>query len=71
MPIYEYRCRACGATTEKLRSMTDADLDVPCACGTADTVRLPSLPMRPAAQTGELPMATGGGCCGGGCGCAG
>jgi putative FmdB family regulatory protein len=67
MPIYEYRCRACGVTFEELRSAGDADAPLTCACGQADTARLPSLIARGPGGD-ELPMA-GGGCCGGSCGC--
>jgi putative FmdB family regulatory protein len=75
MPIYEYRCRACGHTTEELRAPDAADAPVTCPCGEADTVRLPSLVARsaPTGPGAELPMAggggaaAGGGCCGGGC----
>ena len=66
MPIYEYRCRACGASFEELRTADHADAPVACACGEADTVRLPSL-IAPGAAGGELPMAGGG--CGGACAC--
>jgi putative FmdB family regulatory protein len=83
MPIYEYRCRACGSTTEELRPLGDADVPLRCACGAHDVVRLPSLVARSSAIAGsgslvgsELPMAGGtpggspspaSGCCGGGC----
>lgn len=69
MPLYEYRCQACGDTHEELRGVAEADAPVVCACGKSDTIRLPSLIAR--AGGDELPMAgTGGGCCGaGGCGC--
>ena len=72
MPIYEYRCRACGHTTEELRSLGRADEPVTCVCGAQDTVRLPSLVARRAEAGQQLPMAgggapAGGGCCGGGC----
>jgi putative FmdB family regulatory protein len=74
MPIYEYRCRACGHTAEELRSPAQADAPVTCACGHTDSVRLPSLVARSATGDpgAELPMAggggaAGGGCCGGGC----
>jgi putative FmdB family regulatory protein len=74
MPIYEYRCRACGHTSEELRSPDLADAPVTCACGEVDSVRLPSLVARSASSGvgAELPMAGGGGaasggCCGGGC----
>jgi len=68
MPIYEYRCRACGATFEELRPAASADEPVGCACGDTDVARLPSLIA--AASGDELPMAGGGGGCGGACGCA-
>lgn len=69
MPVYEYRCRACGDTFEELRQAADADAPVACACGEADVARLPSM-IAPRGAGGELPMAGGGGCCGGGaCGC--
>lgn len=73
MPIYEYRCRACGHTTEELRSLAQADDPVACDCGADDRVRLPSLVARRADAGDALPMASGGpgagggGCCGGGC----
>lgn len=75
MPIYEYRCRACGATFEELRPASAADAPVACTCTAADTVRLPSLVARSGVGR-ELPLAAGpsgpgagGGCCGGACGC--
>lgn len=68
MPIYEYRCRACGDTIEELRPAARADAPADCGCGQPDTVRLPSLIARGGA---DLPLAGGhgggGGCCGGGC----
>jgi putative FmdB family regulatory protein len=76
MPIYEYRCRACGHTSELLRPVDRADAPVDCDCGETDTVRLPSLIARGQGAGAELPMAggapaggapAGGGCCGGGC----
>ena len=30
MPLYEYRCKACGRTFEKLRRMSEADQGVEC-----------------------------------------
>ncbi len=51
MPMYEYRCRKCGATYEKLRRMEDADRDLECpACAAKEVERLLSA------------FATGGGC---------
>ena len=71
MPIYEYRCRACGHTLEELRPADQADAPVECGCGRSDTTRLLSLVARN--SSGSLPLAGGssggggGGCCGGGC----
>jgi putative FmdB family regulatory protein len=72
MPIYEYRCRTCGQTTEELRSLGRADDVAVCACGADDTVRMPSLVARRSGAAAGLPIAggaapQGGGCCGGGC----
>lgn len=78
MPIYEYRCRVCGHTSEHLRAAERADEPVACACGHTDVARLPSLVARRAsvAGGGDLPLAGGseaaatagaGACCGGGC----
>jgi putative FmdB family regulatory protein len=34
MPLYEYRCQACGGTFETLRGSHDKDADVKCPqCG--------------------------------------
>lgn len=75
MPVYDYRCNACGATLEALRPHLAADQAVTCPCGATDSTRLPSLISRPQGSSngGQLPIAgspSGGGCCGGGCGCA-
>lgn len=75
MPMYEYRCRACGHTFDRLRAAATADQPAPCDCGSDDTARLLSMIARRPAAT-SLPMAGGpapapasggGGCCGGGC----
>lgn len=76
MPMYEYRCRACGHTFDRLRPASESDAPVACDCGSDDTARLMSMiARRPAGAS--LPMAGGsapsapssggGGCCGGGC----
>ena len=75
MPMYEYRCRACGHTFDRLRALAEADAPAPCDCGTTDTVRLVSRVARRTPAGASLPMAggaadtapAGGGCCGGGC----
>lgn len=69
MPVYEYRCRSCGETLERLRPVAEADDPVTCRQGHDDTVRLLSMI---AARTtvsgtsGDAPAGAGG-CCGGGC----
>ncbi len=72
MPIYEYRCRACDKTFERLvRGQTR----VACpACESAKVSRVISLPARPAGSAGPADLSSlgppkGGGCGGGGCGC--
>jgi putative FmdB family regulatory protein len=40
MPIYEYKCKDCGAKFELIRSMKDADLSVECrSCRSNQTER--------------------------------
>lgn len=72
MATYEFRCRTCDATFEARRPMAEADAPAPCPVGHADTTRLLSVfssvgAARPA--PGPVAMASGGGCCGGACGC--
>lgn len=43
MPVYEYRCPACGAVTGKLASVNAIPGDVECRCG-ARAVRIISRP---------------------------
>jgi len=41
MPLYEYRCDACGARFEQLRSPSHADDATPCReCGASQSRRL-------------------------------
>ncbi|MGH3443064.1 MAG: FmdB family zinc ribbon protein [Nitriliruptorales bacterium] len=68
MPMYEYRCRACGETFEALRSQGEADAPVACCRGHEDTIRLLSLVARPAG-TSEPAASGGGACCAAGCAC--
>ncbi|NJP31401.1 FmdB family zinc ribbon protein [Micromonospora thermarum] len=71
MPRYEFRCRACGDTFEVNRPMARAAEPASCPQGHDDTVKLLST----IAVTGRggagapTPAPSGGGCCGGGCGC--
>lgn len=69
MPLYEYRCRVCDTSFQLLRAVGSADDPAPCPAGHTDAVRALSLvaPVR----RGEVMTApaSGGGCCGGACGC--
>jgi putative FmdB family regulatory protein len=40
MPIYEYRCDACGATKEAIQRMSDASLTLCEACGQEALARI-------------------------------
>ena len=74
MPIYEYRCLACGAEFEQLVRASDT---AACPfCESAQLERKLSVTSFAGGSSGEpagraLPMTAGGGggCCGGGCGC--
>jgi len=73
MPIYEYRCDACDRKFELLTSF--AERDRPQACPSCESTKTRVLVSSFAALGGELestlPMAaSGGGCCGGSCGCS-
>ncbi|MGA4728976.1 FmdB family zinc ribbon protein [Micromonospora taraxaci] len=67
MPRYEFRCRACGDTFEVNRSMAAAGDPANCPHGHTDTVKL--LSAIAVTGRGGAPAPTGGGCCGGACGC--
>lgn len=44
MPIYEYKCGACGALTDALQKISDAPLEVCPSCGASALKRLISAP---------------------------
>ena len=77
MPLYDFRCRTCGATFEVRRAMADAASPAACPAGHADTVKLMPLVAVGGKAGAESAPATapatgpgaGGGCCGGACGC--
>jgi putative FmdB family regulatory protein len=72
VPLYEFRCRTCGDTFEVRRAMIDADRAASCPHGHAETVRLLPLVAVGGRAVGSAPApaaSTGGGCCGGACGC--
>lgn len=67
MPVYEYVCADCGATTESLRRMADADQPQKCSkCGSGKTKRAHSVFATSAGgkETPSLPMGGGCGRCG-------
>lgn len=77
MPIYEYRCEACERQFEVLTSFAERDRAQ--TCPSCESMRTRVLVSSFAAIGGEgeftstLPMApstSGGGCCGGSCGCS-
>jgi putative FmdB family regulatory protein len=76
MPMYEYGCQACNTRFDRLRRMDQDDADVACPhCRSANVQRRLSTfaaHSRDAAgvsAAATAPVATGGGCCGGSCGC--
>jgi putative FmdB family regulatory protein len=72
MPVYDFRCRTCGAAFDERRAMADADQPATCPAGHVGAVRL--LPVFAATGLAAQPSAgmcgapVGGGC-GGGCAC--
>ena len=71
MPTYDYRCLTCDERFEQRTSHAEADA-VSCPNGHAEVKRL--LSTFGFARAGGGPaavpaMPSGGGCCGGGCGC--
>ncbi|WP_033343624.1 FmdB family zinc ribbon protein [Catenuloplanes japonicus] len=69
MPRYDFRCRACGATFEVNRPMTEAGRPASCPDGHDDTVKLLSTVAVTGRVGGAPAPSGGGGCCGGSCGC--
>jgi putative FmdB family regulatory protein len=75
MPLYEYYCAECRTKFEALRPMNKADAAIQCkSCESMRTSRVLSLFAAPnkadnTAQAFSRNIGTGGGCCGGMCGC--
>lgn len=69
MPIYEYRCAACGKRFEVLVASARQAASACGECGSASIERLPSRFALRGATSGATAREAGGGCCGGGCGC--
>lgn len=72
MPLFEYHCQACSARFEALVAGDGPEPTCP-SCAAADSRRLLSVfsaPKAPVgASVGTAAAPTGGGCCGGACGC--
>jgi putative FmdB family regulatory protein len=72
MPVYEYRCPDCTHLFEKLVSYSQADRDAACpSCGARAGKVLSTFAAIGAGasvQPSDPAPASGGGCCGGGCG---
>lgn len=73
MPLYEYYCPTCKSTVELLRMPAQADAPVACPqCQTTSAQRILSLfatSVKSASTSPAPAMSSGGGCCGGSCGC--
>lgn len=80
MPLYEYRCEACGQREEKLESMSAPEShDCPKCSAAAGMKRQVSVSgfslagsgwfKGSASEPASAPASSGGGCAGGSCGC--
>jgi len=78
MPIYEYRCASCDRSFEALMRATDSDAQCPHCDSSAVTREMSTFAARshngngaasPAQAIANSGTRSGGGCCGGGCGC--
>jgi putative FmdB family regulatory protein len=78
MPLYEFACASCHNRFERLMSFQTAEDGVQCpSCGTSNARRLISTfaaVSRGGSQTAVADawtaQSSGGGCCGGACGCS-
>lgn len=77
MPMYEYGCKSCNSSFDRLRRMDQDDSGITCPTCQSDRVqrRLSTFAAHTKgaalASAAAAPVATssGGGCCGGSCGC--
>jgi putative FmdB family regulatory protein len=67
MPIYEFVCMECEAHYEELVAM-GASADCP-DCGSANVRKQFSVFAAHGVESGPASFGSGGGCCGGSCGC--
>ncbi len=74
MPLYEYECRACATTFERLSTFAQADTAVACPhCGQTARRRLSTFVAVSRSAGGATQTVAGGCACsrGGGCACCG
>ena len=74
MPLYEYSCPTCDHKFEKLQSMSALGADCPnCEQPAKRAISVFASVTKGGndmpTSMGPLPPLSGGGCCGGGCGC--
>lgn len=70
MPLYEYHCESCEQDFEKRRSLQQADAPIECPeCESDNVTRKLSLFIA-LGKRDAGPRESGGGCCGGTCGCS-
>ncbi len=69
MPVYEYYCRSCETTFDKLQRVSASNETAACPSGHHGAARTITVFATPGAGGREAEAASGGGCCGGG-GCA-
>lgn len=69
MPVYEYRCKDCDTTFDKLVRSSD-DSSVTCkSCSSENVRRMVSSFAMVGGYDDTFTASSGGGCCGGSCGC--
>jgi len=76
MPLYEYYCRSCSGTFERLRPMSRSSEPAPCPQGHRGGQRVVSVfSARVRGEGGSVAVSNGGGgcggCAGGACACSG
>ncbi len=71
MPLYEYHCETCERDFEKRRPIREADAPIECPeCASENITRKLSLFIALSKNdSGTQALGSGGGCCGGACGC--
>jgi putative FmdB family regulatory protein len=75
MPLYEYECTNCEKEFVKRRAIKEADAPIECPeCASQEVTRKLSLFVavtKSDAGSMNFASSSGGGCCGGACGCGG